>query len=132
MWRGCGASGAVRREGRVCGAEAKFGFRSVADIQGQWHRRTMSDLNAVLSDAQSWLDRQPNPPEGSATWSGFNNLRTFVASLEADPSASGIERACLALGWHISDQYGSYEELSTIAQFNDRVRRIAKAMRRAG
>lgn len=91
----------------------------------------MSDLDAVLSDARSWLGQQPIPPEGSAIWYGFNNLRTFVASLEADPSASGIERACRVLGWHISDQYGAYEELPAIAQFNDRVRRIAIAMRRA-
>lgn len=90
----------------------------------------MGELDKVISDARNWLDRQPIPPKGSATWYGFNNLRTFVASLEADPSASGIERACLALGWHVSDQYGAYQELPTIAQFNNRARRIAIAMRR--
>ena len=91
----------------------------------------MGDLNAVLTDARSWLDAQPEPQDGSAAWYGFNNLRKFVASLEADPSASGLERACHALGWHVSDQYGAYDELQTIAHFNDRVRQIAKAMRRA-
>ncbi|MBB3871216.1 hypothetical protein GGR11_000730 [Brevundimonas mediterranea] len=74
---------------------------------------------------------QPEPQEGSATWYGFNNLRKLVASLEADPSAPSLERACHALGWHVSDQYGAYEELPTIAHFNDRVRQIAKEMRRA-
>ncbi|RYG86590.1 MAG: hypothetical protein EON59_09615 [Alphaproteobacteria bacterium] len=91
----------------------------------------MGDLNAVLSDVRGWLDRQPEPQEGSAAWYGFNNLRNFVSSLEADPSASGLERACHALGWHISDQYGAYEELPAIAQFNDRVKAIAAGMRRA-
>ena len=46
-------------------------------------------------------------------------------------SASGLERACHALGWHISDQYGAYEELPAISQFNELVRGIAKAMRRS-
>lgn len=91
----------------------------------------MGDLTAVVADARSWLDGQPEPHEGSAAWYGFNNLRNFVSSLEADPSAFGLERACHALGWHMSDQYGAYEELSAIAEFNDRVRRIAVAMRRA-
>lgn len=91
----------------------------------------MDDLKAVLFDARSWLDMQPEPQEGSATWYGFNNLRKLVASLEADPSAPSLERACHALGWHVSDQYGAYEELPTIAHFNDRVRQIAKEMRRA-
>lgn len=58
-----------------------------------------------------------------------NNLRKFIATLEADSSSSGLERACHALGWHISDQYGAYEELPMIAAFNDRVGRVAKEMK---
>ena len=92
----------------------------------------MSDLQEVLSDARRWLAAQPAQQEASASWYGYNNLRTFIASLEDDPSALGLERACQALGWHTSDQYGAYEELPVIAEFNDRVRRIAKAMRRGG
>jgi len=91
----------------------------------------MGDLNAVVADAQRWLTAQPEPQEGSATWYGFNNFRSFIASLEADPSASGLDRACHALGWHISDQYGAFDELIAISQFNERVRRIAKSIRRA-
>jgi len=34
----------------------------------------------------------------------------------------------LGLGWHISDQYGAYDELPVIASFKERVRRIARAM----
>lgn len=90
----------------------------------------MSDLDDVLTDARHWLAAQPEPQEGSASWYGFNNLRTLIAALEADASACGLERACHALSWHIGDQYGAYEALPIIAQFNDRVRRISKAMRR--
>jgi len=90
----------------------------------------MSDLDAVISDAQRWLAAQPEPQQGSSTWYGFNNFRSFLTALEEDPSVSGLERACHALGWHISDQYGCYDELLDISQFNDRVRLIAKAIRR--
>lgn len=91
----------------------------------------MGNLDVVLADAKGWLAAQPAPKEGSAAWYGFNNFRQFIGSLDADPSVSALEQACHALGWHISDQYGAYEELPTIAQFNERVRRIAKAIRRA-
>ena len=87
----------------------------------------MSDLRKVLIDARDWLAAQPVPVSGSATWYGFNNLRTFLNQIEADPSPSNLERACHALGRHISDQYGTYKELPTIASLNDKVRRIAKA-----
>lgn len=96
------------------------------------HFWAMSDLDQVLADARQWLSARPEPQEGSASWYGFNNLRTFITSLEAEASATGLERACHALGWHLSDQYGAYEELPIIAQFNERVRRISKAMRRRG
>ena len=92
---------------------------------------TMGDLNVVLADANGWLAAQPAPKEGSAAWYGFNNFRQFIASLDADSSVYSLERACHVLGWHISDQYGAYEELPTIAQFNERVRRIAKEIRQA-
>jgi len=92
----------------------------------------MSDLNVVLADARDWLAAQPEPKEGSAAWYGFNNFRQFINPLDADPSASGLERARQGLGRHISDQYGAYNELRTIAQFNERVKGIAKAIRRAG
>ncbi|WEK57513.1 MAG: hypothetical protein P0Y52_13360 [Candidatus Brevundimonas phytovorans] len=88
----------------------------------------MSELQKVVSDAHAWLAVQPAPPHGSDTWYGFNNLRRFLDAIEVDPSRVGLERACHALGWHISDQYDGYQELPTIAAFNDRVRRIAKAM----
>lgn len=88
----------------------------------------MSDLSAVLTDAHEWLAAQPTPSRGSATWTGFNNLRTFLALIEQDSSRRGLERACLGLGWHISDQYGAYDELPVIASFKERVRRIARAM----
>ena len=91
----------------------------------------MDDLDAVLGDAKGWLAAQPEPQEGSATWYGFRNFRQFIASLDTDRSVLDLEKACYALGWHISDQYGTYDELRTIALFNDRVRRIAKAMWRA-
>jgi len=89
----------------------------------------LSDLQNVLSDAREWLAAQPTSPEGSATWYGLNNLRDFLVRIEADASRAALERACHALRWHISDQYGAYEELSIIAGFNDRVRRIASAMK---
>lgn len=92
----------------------------------------MSHLEAVISEARDWLAAQPEPQVGSAAWYGFNNFRRFIASLEADPSASSLERACHTLGWHISDQYGAYDELATISQFNERVRWIAKGIRRKG
>ncbi|MFC0202716.1 hypothetical protein [Novosphingobium soli] len=89
----------------------------------------MNDVNAVLAEAKCWLAEQPNALEGSATWYGFNNFRKFIASIDADPSPSGIERACHALGWHIGDQWGGYDELPIIAQFNDRFRQISKVRR---
>jgi hypothetical protein len=88
----------------------------------------LSDLQEVLSEARQWLSAQAAPSQGAATWYGFNNFRDFLARIEADPSKSGLDRACHALGWHISDQYGAYDELPVIAGFNDRVRRIAQAM----
>jgi hypothetical protein len=90
----------------------------------------MNDLNDILVDAQRWLAAQPEPARGSATWCGFNNFRRFIASLQADSSAFGIERACHTLGWHISDQYGAYDELIAISQFNERVRQVGRAIRR--
>lgn len=88
----------------------------------------LSDLQSVLAEARDWLAAQPTPAEGSGTWYGFNNFRNFLREIAADPSRQGMERACHALGRHISDQYGAYEELPTIAAFNDRVRRIVKDM----
>ena len=85
-----------------------------------------SDLQCVIRDARDWLANQPEPVKDSATWYGFNNLRAFLSQIEADHSPLGLERACHALGWHISDQYGLYSELPTIANFNDRVRLIAR------
>jgi hypothetical protein len=89
----------------------------------------LSDLLNVVSEARAWLAAQPTSSQGSATWYGLNNLRNFLDRIEADQSRLGLERACHALGWHVSDQWGAYEELPTIAGFNDRVRRIARAMR---
>ena len=86
----------------------------------------MSDLQNVLNEARAWLAAQPTPVSGSALWYGINNLGAFLREIEADPSHQSLERATSALGRHISDQYGAYEELPTIAAFNDRVRRIAK------
>jgi hypothetical protein len=91
----------------------------------------VNDLNVAIADAKEWLAAQPKPQEGTATWYGFNNFRSFIASLEADASASNLEQTCHALGWHISDQYGAYNELTMIAEFNERVRQISKAMLRA-
>ncbi|MEG3148187.1 hypothetical protein U1839_26360 [Sphingomonas sp. RT2P30] len=88
----------------------------------------MDNLDAVMGDAKGWLAAQPDPEEGSAAWYGFQNFRQFIASLDNDPSTLDLEQACYALGWHISDHYGTYDELPTIALFNDRVRRITKAM----
>lgn len=90
----------------------------------------LPELQGVLADARAWLAVQPQPPDGSATWYGLNNLRSFLAQIESDPSRPGLERACHALGWHISDQYGAYDELPVIAAYNDRVRRIARGMAR--
>ncbi|MET0272119.1 MAG: hypothetical protein ABW360_03930 [Phenylobacterium sp.] len=58
----------------------------------------------------------------------MGNLRHFLDQIETDPSRSGLDRACHALSWHISDQYGAYDELPVIAGFNDRVRKIARAI----
>jgi hypothetical protein len=92
-------------------------------------KEAVSELEAILDDARAWLVGQETPADGSAAWYGFNNLRTFLDQIEADRTADGLERACHALGWHISDQYGAYEELSVIAAFNDRVRQIARKFR---
>jgi hypothetical protein len=89
----------------------------------------VSDLEQVLSEAREWLAAQSEPTHGSATWYGLNNLRSFITQVEADPSPTGLERACHALSWHISDQYDAYTELRDIAAFNDRVRRVARAAR---
>jgi hypothetical protein len=80
----------------------------------------LPDLHTVIIDARGWLKSQPIPVSGSATWYGFNSLRAFLSQIETDPSPHNLERACHALGRHISDQYGAYEELPTIAAFNDR------------
>lgn len=88
----------------------------------------MSDLQSILAEAREWLAAQPAPAHQSATWSGLNNLRAFLDQIEADPSRSGLERACHALGWHISDQYGAYDELPSVAVFHNRVRGLAKEL----
>lgn len=104
--------------------------RPAVDVREGERASPTADLHELLSDARDWLEEQAQPQEESASWYGLNNFRAFIASLETDPTASGIERACHALGWHLSDQYGAYKELPEIAQFNDRARQIAKAMRR--
>lgn len=114
-------------------------FSTLAEAAGQLLRDLRADPNTrysgdshelqdVLADARAWLAVQPQPSHGSATWYGFNNLRSFLAQIEGDPSPLGLERACHALGWHISDQYGAYDELPIIAAYNDRVRRIGRGM----
>ena len=69
---------------------------------------------------------QPAPEHGSATWYGFNNFRDFLKRIQEDSSKEGLERACHALSWHISGQYGSYDELPIIAAYAARVRRISR------
>lgn len=90
---------------------------------------SVSELNMALADAHRWLDDHAEASEGSPLWYGINNLRRFLAEVEADHSALGIERACHALGHHIVDQYDVYEELSAISTFNDRVRCVGKQMK---
>jgi hypothetical protein len=88
----------------------------------------LSDLKNVLTEAREWLAFQPAPLRGSATWYGLNRLEVFLNQIEADPSRQSLESAIHALNQHISDQYGAYDELPTIATFNNRVRRIAKGL----
>ena len=81
---------------------AEFGQKRAFNVSSPSMK---SDLANLLRESRAWLVSEESPTSQSQKWYALGNFKSFLDTVELEPTEAEIVRAVHALRHHIVDQF---------------------------
>ena len=85
-------------------------------------------VSDLLIEAKQVFGRLGELEHGANSDRAAQLVNAFIAAIESEPNASGLNKAAHALSWHLADQLEPLPHSLEISKLPSHARRIAKAL----